>query len=78
MIHCLANGFGFNGKGWVGEACSPGRLDAGTFLSSIGNNDSPFSLFNTNTNPCLVICTTASICFKSCVMVTKAGGAGRS
>ena len=58
---CRANGFGLVGSGCVSAAVSPGTSLAGYFRYSIGNSGVPFVRSNTNTKPCLVVCTTASI-----------------
>src|SRR5688572_23418458 len=47
VMNCLAYGAGFNGKGCVGEASSPGTSDAGTSLSSTGNSGLPVSRSST-------------------------------
>ena len=44
---CLANGAGFEGKGWVAAVFSPGTVDCGTGLSSIGQTGSPVIRSNT-------------------------------
>ena len=42
-----SNGGGRVGNGWVGAACSPGTVDAGTGRSSIGQTGSPVTRSNT-------------------------------
>ncbi len=53
-----AKGLGQVGKGWVGEACSPGTSDLGTGRSLIGQIGFPLRRSSTYRKPCLLTCAT--------------------
>ena len=47
LIPTCSNGGGLLGMGWVGWARSPGTVDGGTGISSIGQTGSPVILSKT-------------------------------
>ena len=62
------------GNGCVGDACSPGTLDAGTGRSTIGQTGSPVTRLSTYRNPFLFGCITALIFFPLTVMSPRIAG----
>src|SRR5437667_290616 len=69
---------GLVGNGCVGDAFSPGTVDAGTGRSSIGHTGLPVTRSSTYANDCLVTCTTALIFRPPTVMSATIGAAGLS
>ena len=68
-----SNGAGLVGIGCVGCARSPGTVEGGTGISSIGHTGSPVNLLNTYVKPVFDTWATALIGLSSTTISTKFG-----
>ena len=55
---CRSKGLGQEGMGCVEALCSPGMVDGGTGVSTMGHIGVPVTRSKTYANACLVTCTT--------------------
>ena len=78
VIVSFASGAGSVGIGCVGDVISPATVLFGTFISVIGNSDSPVTRSKMYMNPNLLVAATASTRLPLRLTVSRIGGAAKS